>query len=993
MTVRLLLFGSPTIVEDGKSTALAFERRTQLIVYLALKRGWIGRAELAMLLWPEQQSKSAFANLRKTLFRLQALNWVPPIDVQDAALRFEIDTDVHAFEAAVREQRLAEALALCSGELLAGFDDDANESWSNWLGFERDRLRAAWRSIALQRLAADIDAAEGIALAAQLLEADPLDEAALRGQMTWLAHSGQSARARQVYRDFADRIARELGLPPAAELKALHDSLGAAVVAPVPVATPTVRAADAGFIGRAVELRTLTDWLANDDERLVCIVGQGGAGKTRLARRAAEHLAPRFADGAAFVALEEVASTADLGGCIAREIGITPGGNQAPLVQVTDLLRERHMLLVLDNFEHLAAAAPVLMRLLDQCARLRILVTSRVRLPVAAQRVLPLEGLPCPEMEDLDRIEAFDAARLFIHAARRADPALDPAVEAASIADICRQVEGLPLALEMAAAWTRVLPCEVIAAELHQGAELLLVRDPTLPPRHASIEAVFDQSWQLLAAAEREALARLSVFRGGFTVTAARAVAAASLPVLGALSDKSLLRRDGERLFMHPLLHHLAALRLGEGAARVAVERAHARHFHRLLAQSRRAVDDGDRQALQAVETEFDNCRAAWRWSAATGDADGLAGSTLTLLHYCDHRGRREEGLALLREALASPAADGDSRLGALLLSAAAHLEYLLDHYAEAEATAARALAAAQPIDDDEARLQSLKVLGSCCLRLNRLDDARRYYAQALQRAPDGADPHNVAAIAGNLALVEKALGCHTEALKLTIQAHAQYRRLGDVAGEALCLNQIANLHLDKKDHATAGTYLREGLAVCDRHGLVGTRGFILANLTEVALRTGDLDAAHEYARRALEIAETIGNRANVCWLKLQLANLAMRRGDLDAARSALAASLAMAVSVGRPSLQLAGVVCFAELLAAQRDAECARGVLAFAAELPWASVPERDDINERLAQWAADARTVPSWPGLSFDELIHRIVIEAGIAHASLIAALRGTP
>ena len=224
MTVALTLFGAPTIVYGGTSVALAFERRTQLLVYLAMKRTWVGRAELAALLWPDQDSKLAYTNLRKALFRLQRFPWANAIEGQGSALRFEADTDVLAFENALRERRSTEALPLFRGALLAGFDDDSNEAWSGWLSFERDRLQSAWRSAAQEQLAGEIEAIEAIDLAARLLDADPLDEAALQAYMRWLARAGQVARARQAYREFVARLADELGLEPGAELTALHDS-------------------------------------------------------------------------------------------------------------------------------------------------------------------------------------------------------------------------------------------------------------------------------------------------------------------------------------------------------------------------------------------------------------------------------------------------------------------------------------------------------------------------------------------------------------------------------------------------------------------------------------------------------------------------------------------------------------------------------------------------------------------------------------------------
>ena len=883
----------------------------------------------------------------------------------------------------------ADALPLRRGELLAGFDDDQSEGWSSWLCFERDRLRLAWRDAALDRLAGDSDTAEAIDLSARLLDADPLDEAALRAHMSWLARGGQSARARHAYRDFVRRLAEDLGLTPGAELQALHDSLGTAVRFPTPVVSTAPAKRDDGFVGRTVELRHIASLLAQDGCRLLCLIGPGGVGKTRLAQRAMQELASGYSDGATFVPLEDIAASSDLGGRLARELGVALTGSGEPLDQVIAFLRERQVLLVLDNFEQLAADASTLERLLQACSRLRIIVTSRVRLAVPMEWLLPLEGLPCPELEDQDHVEAFDAARLFIQAALRVEPALVPAVEAASIVDICRQVEGSPLALELAAAWTRVLSCN----ELRQGTELLRAVDAAHLARHASIDVVFDQSWRLLGESERDALSRLSVFRGGFSPEAARTIAGASLPVLGALADKSLLRKNGERIFMHPLVQQLAALRLGDGEARESTERAHALYFHRLLAQLRRAVEDGDREALQWVDTEFENCRIAWRWSATHPATNALAKSAPTLLDFCDHRGRLEEGLSLFRETFESRAVQADPKVGALLLGAAAHLEYRLDRYAAAEATAARALAASRTRGDRDTKLQCLKVLGGCSLRLGRHGDAKRYFKQALEQAPASIDPNNAAAMLDNLALVEKGMGNYAEALRLSLQSLVQHQRLGDAAGEALCLNNLGALYLDRQEYESAGAHLRDGLVICERHGLVSTRGLILANLAELAVNTHDNDVAGTYGKRALEVAEATGNRGLACWLKLMFVRLALRRGDREAARSDLAASLGIAILVGRPLHLLAGVACFAEVLEAQGDSDCARRILVFASNHPSTSAAQRAEIRARLAQFPATANAEPAWPGLELelDELVHRIVVESNIAYAPLIAALRG--
>jgi predicted ATPase/Tfp pilus assembly protein PilF len=992
MPIRLQLFGTPKVDDDTGSFALPFERRHQVLVFLALKRGWVNRAEIAAMLWPDQAgSKLASSNLRKALFRLQELPWGRCLESQGNALRVEADTDVAAFEAALSEQRPADALAARSGELLVGFEDDASEAWSSWLNFERDRLRAAWRAAALHRLGLEIDAGEAVDLSARLLEADPLDEAALQAQLVWLARSGQGARARQVYAAFAQRLRQDLGLAPGAALKALHESLHTSAL-PSPVAVSSLRMApeDESFIGRSAELRHIAAQLAQDNCRLLNLVGPGGVGKTRLARRALHESAPAFADGTAFVALEDTSSADELGGRLARDIGVGLAGSAEPLDQVIAFLRERHMLLLLDNFEQLVpGAAPLVEKLLQRCPRLKIMVTSRVRLALAAEWLLPVEGLPCPETEDEDYLESFDAARLFVNAARHVEPALVPSAEAAAIVEICRQLGGLPLALELAAAWTRVLSCEAIADELRRGTELLRAVDSAHVPRHASIEVVFDQSWRLLTAAEREVLAKLSVFRGGFTAEAARSVAAASLPVLGALADKSLLRKEAARLFLHPLVQQLAAQRLeADVDAHAAAQAAHGQHFHRLLAQLRGAADRADRDALRQIDTEFENLRAAWRWSVAQDEPELLTKSALTLLQYCDHRGRHEEGLSLLREAFESQ----PGRIEPLLWSAAAHCEYRMDRYAEAEAAATRALAASRRASRDHAaRLQSFKVLGACCLRTGRPDEAREHYQKALLESPPGTHPRDAAALLDNLALVEKAVGRFEQSLNMSMQSLVQHRQVGDVAGEALCLNNLGALQVDLGDFPTGLANLQAALVLSERHGLVGTKGLVLANLTELAVKNGDHDAARRHGQQAIAVAQATGNRAIEAWLQLQFVSVALAHGDLGEARAQLRAALEVALAIGRPALLLAGLVSFAELLVRQDEMPCAHGVLLLALGQPSVSAHQRQEIELRLVRWGLGDGAEPSWlRTLTPVELAHRVVAETSVAHAPLIGWLR---
>ncbi len=986
--VSLGLFGPPALQRGGLRITLPCERRTQLLAWLALRGDWVPRAEAAALLWPELSSTQAHANLRKTLFRLPGLPDLPravSVETQGPALRLRLPTDVAAFEAALRQGRDAEALMQMRGELLAGWDGGAgSEAWARWLSFERQRLQAAWRAAALRELGRAEAAAPALALAARLLEQDPLDEAALQAQLQWLARDGRSAAARAAYRGFAQKLARELGVEPGAALRAAHDAL-AEPVAVQAAATPAPP--DAGFVGRAVELHRIAALLARDECRLLCLIGPGGIGKTRLARHAQHALAPHFENGSVFVVLEDVDTPELLYGRLLHELGASRSAAPGDaFTAVAAALAPRQVLLVLDNFETLAEHAPLLQRLLAAGPRIKLLVTSRVRLPVAGEWSLPLEGLPCPDPEDEDRAETFDAVRLFVQTAQRLQPALDAAAERAAIVDICRQVDGLPLAIELAAAWVRLMPAAAIAEELRRGSDLLRTLDSTHPARHASIEQVFEQSWQRLAAAEQQGLARLTVFRGGFTAEAARAVADAALPVLAALLDKSLLHRAGTRLQLHPLVQQLAHQRLQDGV-RQRTQAAHAAYFHDLLRQLQRRVAAGEGQALNLIDAEFENCRLAWWHALEHAQADALARMAQVLADHGEHRARFEDGLALLRPLLDAPALQGARALQAVSRAQASFMLYRLARYAEAEALAGHALALARAARARPARLLALRTLASCATSTGRLILARRHYRQALAVARALSQP--VAQLLENLSLVEKRLGRYEEALRLAGEALALYRRDAQHAALALGLSNMASLRMFMDDDEAAAALLHEALALSEREGLTSTRAYTLANLSELAFKTHDWPAAQNHAERALEVARSTGLRPLAGWLQVQCARLALRRGQADAARTPLADAARLAQTLGAPALKAALLLGVAEFAEAHGHAAAARRLLASGAEDSTLSMADRDELRAAWARRADLTRPDPPWPALPMHELLRHLADESGAGPSALLALL----
>lgn len=947
MTWSLRLIGTPTAQRVGDAIPLPFERRWQLLVLLALRGDWMRRSEVAACLWPEVTRALASTNLRKALFRLRDASWAETLEADGDLLRFVVATDVDDFAAQVREGRVAEALMAHRGTLLEGFDDDANEPWSDWLRNQRERWRAAWRAAALQRLAEPVEPVEGLALSAALLQADPLDEAALQVQLQLLASTGQAARARETYRAFAQRLQQELGVEPVSALRAAHEGLHAHTLPPGPP-----QAIDEGYIGRVFEQRRILELMQRPDCRLLAIVGPGGIGKTRLVRHVLQEAASLFADGATFFSLEDVDTPAAFIARLARDLGISGKPQRDEFDAVAEHLGSLQMLLVLDNFEAIAlAATPLLGQLLERAPRLKLIVTSRERLALGAQWALPLDGLPCPEPEDMDRLEDFDASRLFIAAARRADPAMDPEGECAAIVDICSQVDGLPLALELAAAWTRVMRCTDIARELRQGAELLHATNPAFPARQASVEAVFEQSWRLLGGPERQALACLSVFRGGFTVEAARAVASAALPVLGALTDKSLLRKEGARLALHPLVQQFASLKLGDGAQHAAARVAHARYFHGVLAELQLKLRSSDVQALSVVDDEFENCVLAFQWLAAHGPLNDFAKAVTALTDHARHRGQPLRCLAVMLAAAAAPLPTRDTNVRALLSAHIANLQFRLDQLAAADSNAREALALTEgDVDDapESSRVASYShyTLGSIALARGQFHEARDHYHATVERLGGLATTRDRAIAAENLSLVEKRLGRLGEAQRLAHESLVMRRRLGEPHAIAMCLNNLASLHLQMHEPDAAGPLLAESRALCERGGFSTTLSIVMTNLCELGLASGDLAAAERHGKQAVALAQDNGQRQVLGHAHVELGIVALRSGDLHAARESIAAACAIAFTLESPALKAKAAMAFARLLHQGGHVESARGVLARTATEPTLGAAERADSS-----------------------------------------------
>lgn len=440
------------------------------------------------------------------------------------------------------------------------------------------------------------------------------------------------------------------------------------------------------FIGREKEYSDIQQLLTQPDCHLLTLVGPGGIGKTRLALHLGTLLRDKFARGTFVVYLQPLRSAEFFVSAVADALGISLIGQEPPLVQLAHYLNDKEALIILDNFEHLLDAAKQLTILSSSTPHIKYLITSREALNLQEEWLYAVPGLAFPTDLDPDRLgQNDDAVQLFNDRAQRVYPDFAPDKEVEAVIQICQLVEGLPLALELAAAWRKTLACQAIADEIQGGLAFLTTRHRNVLARHHSMQTVFDQTWQRLNEQEQAVFKRLSVFRGGFLREAVAAVTGASLPILSTLVDKSLLRLDGNgRYQIHELLRQYAAEQLSKNVDDD--QQTHAAHAHfyiELLHQRSGDVVGGrQREALLEIRADLDNIRVAWLWAVAQGDADALQKGSESLGLYYQFLGGYQEGVTLFSQAtevlLAQPPSEAAdlALLGTRMYEAWYHLRF-----------------------------------------------------------------------------------------------------------------------------------------------------------------------------------------------------------------------------------------------------------------------------------------------------------------------------
>ncbi|MEV5976042.1 BTAD domain-containing putative transcriptional regulator [Streptomyces sp. NPDC052114] len=670
---------------DGTPIPLGGPRLRALLTALALHPDrTVPAPTLVDEVWGTEPPADATGALQALVARLRRTLGADAVVSADGGYRLRArpdDVDLFRFDRLVGEggraladgdarkaaDALDEALALWTGEPLADLPDHTADT-VRWTARHLDARRA--RMTAALALG---DAERALPELAALCEAHPLDEPLQALRLRALRDTGRLAAALAAYDDVRRDIADRLGADPGPELRALHGELlkGPAERPPAPRALGNLRARLTSFVGREADIDVLRDDLAR--ARLVTLIGPGGAGKTRLSQEAAEAVAEGLPDGVWLAELAPVENPADVPAAVltalgARETVLRGAGaeeiramsdrhGEDPLVRLVEHCAARRMLIVLDNCEHvIGAAAHLADELLARCPGLTVLATSREPLGVPGELLRSVEPLPEPV-----------AVRLFAERAMAVRPGFAPEGDAEAVAEICRRLDGLPLAIELAAARLRLLTPRQIADRLDDRFRLLTGGARTVLPRQQTLRAVVDWSWELLGEAERAVLRRLAVFAGGCDLAAAEEVCATGdgthdvADLLGSLVDKSLvvaapspLSGGGMRYRLLETVAEYAGERLGEAGDRAAAARAHLVHYREVA----RTVDPelrGRRQlaAVARLETEYENLRTALRHAVAAEDEQEALCLVLSLSWYWQIRGLRLETRNWSRAAMA----------------------------------------------------------------------------------------------------------------------------------------------------------------------------------------------------------------------------------------------------------------------------------------------------------------------------------------------------
>jgi predicted ATPase len=809
-----------------------------LLAYLCIE-GKKDKRFLAELFWT-----GASNHLNSLAKALSQLRQVGVIDNDETHAWATIPCDVNDFFDALEQHDLGAVITLYQDSFLSGFYlPDWGAELEEWIYTTREFLAARMREVWLELAEASGDAQEAARYAERAYEQDAtLEPDVIQRLYKLLSNTPHAVKLKQEAREFG----LELLEKPAQQSKALISNL------------PN---RGTSFIGRDIERLELAELIAQKDARLITIVGQGGVGKTRLAIEVAREIQEDFPDGVVYLPLEALTTPEQVLAGLASAFSVQLAKDGC-VEQVAKVIADKQVLLLLDNTEHLLEQGNKATILLRDCPHLKILVTSRMRLNLEEEWVYALEGFSVPDRNVwLEQAEHHEAVALFVQRARKVKPGFTLTNEHLPfVLDICERVQGLPLGIELAASWIKVMSCQEIAEHLEE-VDFLSTPLSNVPERHQSLRHVFEGSWQLLSQEEQTVLSKLSVFRGGFTREAARNVAGATLIMLARLVDKSLLRVSNHRYEQHPLLRSFAQEKVQDTQE----TQTHHAMFFLTLAEAAEPHLRGSEQLkwFKVLNPELDNIRASLAWFVMKDKVElALRLSSSLQYFWCWWHSLIGEGRGWLDKLL--PRYQEKTEIRAKALFATGAMAWLQGDNTAARSLLEESLTMSQSLENPLNIAKTSSHLALVMAEEGHYDVAKTHHEESLRLFRELADRQGVAGALHNLGILARRQGDMATAQGLYEESLQLYRQLGYQLGTANLLNSLALVAWEQNDLLRTHTIAEEAL---HRHReLNNNRGISISLhlLALVASAKNDVSLAFKFFHESLMLRQQNGDRSAV---------------------------------------------------------------------------------------------------------------------------------
>lgn len=757
------------------------------------------------------------------------------------------------------------------------------------------------------------------------------------------------------------------------------------------------------LIGRQRDIDRLSELLRDPQCRLLTLVGAGGIGKTRLAIETASQMQEFFTDGVFFVPLANASSPRFILPLIADAIGFAFQRDDLvdPKTQLFSYLHEKHALLLLDNLEQLLAEPGIelLAELLEHTLRMTLLITSRASLDLYSEWVFEVQGLPVPESDLTTTTTSGTSVELFLLRARRANLSFNATQEDyPAIVRICRLVDGMPLGIELAAAWVRTLSCQQIAQEIERGLDFLDTSLRDLPARHRSMRAIFEQSWRLLSDEEQGVLLRLSVFQGGFQRDAAEAVAGAVLSALSAFVAKSLIRRSSAgRYDLHELIRQYAFDRLSRQPEEIAQMQArHGRYYlNYLRGEDHDLRSPAQREAIARVTVEMDNIRVAWDWAILHGEFALVEQALRAFATFFDNRGWFQDGLGLLGRAIGALEAASQRvapvRLERValghLLTCQGLLLFRLAQNEQAQAVLERSLDILRPLHEPRVLVESLSFLGIVMTLKGEIARALDLLSEGLETAKEIGDRWWMALCLTeqvNLNLMQDETENAYERMRFAV---GEWRAIGDPRFTAFALNFLSFSAFKLGLYSEARRALEESIAlnrsVGDRWGL----GSAYRGLGLIAQAQGEHTRALNDLQQSQGVFTELGARWDIARVLTEMGRSVFALGDDREAERIWRGALRLSTEIQATAVGLEALTGLAALRARHGDLKTAYEWLLVILDHP-ATYQEIKNRASRLRNQLADQmgpeeiKTLQWRAGtMTFASLVDELLQQAGNA------------